>query len=234
MSQHAVADGKASGPLVLLELFTSQGCYSCPPAEKLLASTFIGHPDVLALEMHVDYWDELVYNGSSWRDPFSSAQYTNRQRQYSFSSGRGPFTPQMVIAGAFFTSGTNKDGIMTAVERVVELELAKPWEVNFISQGDSWEVELGPNIPEDSANAITVIYLKDAETVVVGGENKGKVLENHNVVLNLKGHGAVAAGQKIAIGKVEPEQGCAVIIQRPPQGVVLGVWKCPTETAGAS
>ncbi len=87
----------SSGPAVLVELFTSQGCSSCPPADRLLGA-LPGEVDgvqVLPLAFHVDYWDDL-----GWRDPFSSAEWTARQNRYAHALGAGRiYTPQLVVHG---------------------------------------------------------------------------------------------------------------------------------------
>ena len=68
----------------MVELFTSQGCYSCPPADEHLVELIENNPDLVALEFHVDYWDDLNYGAAgTWKDPFSNAAYTQRQRQYN-------------------------------------------------------------------------------------------------------------------------------------------------------
>ena len=74
----------ASKPLVVMELFTSQGCYSCPAADKLVDEVFTKNPNLLPLEMHVDYWDDLVYGlAGVWKDPFSDRQFSERQFAYN-------------------------------------------------------------------------------------------------------------------------------------------------------
>ncbi|MGV6817330.1 MAG: DUF1223 domain-containing protein [Thiotrichales bacterium] len=89
---------------ILLELFTSQSCYSCPPADALLKSLDESQPDIVALEYHVDYWDDLQWgNAGNWEDPFSHTAFSERQRRYHQAglSGRGGvYTPQLIINGA--------------------------------------------------------------------------------------------------------------------------------------
>jgi len=87
----------------LVELFTSQGCYSCPPADELLGELIEEQPDLVALEFHVDYWDDLHYGAAGvWKDPFSDAEYTLRQRRYNATDlvgKQGVYTPQMIVNG---------------------------------------------------------------------------------------------------------------------------------------
>ena len=104
---HGVA---AAEQLTVIELFTSQSCYSCPPAEKILGK-LAQRDDIIALEHHVDYWDQLIHGSDgNWRDIFSSPESTDRQRRYNQSvEGRGySYTPQMVFNGKAETVGNRK------------------------------------------------------------------------------------------------------------------------------
>lgn len=99
-----------SAPPVSVELFTSQGCYSCPPAEADLGK-LAKRSDVVALEWHVDYWDDLVYGGAGkWKDPFSSPEVTARQRDYndSIRGQRRVYMPQMIVAGVREAVGSDR------------------------------------------------------------------------------------------------------------------------------
>src|SRR6516162_9524555 len=102
-------------PPVLVELFTSEGCSSCPPADAALAALArdpaFRTAEVIALELHVDYWNHL-----GWADPFSSAAFTTRQQGYAEAFGqRGTSTPQLVVDGAAELVGSNEAGARTAV-----------------------------------------------------------------------------------------------------------------------
>jgi len=117
------ARAASNGP-VLVELFTSQGCSSCPPAEALLKE-LTQTPGVVAIEWHVDYWDTLVHRGSSWKDPFSNAAYTARQRAYNraLRGTSGVYTPQAVIGGQYETvvsRGENKGRDLSGANVVLE------------------------------------------------------------------------------------------------------------------
>ncbi len=97
-------------PPVVVELFTSQGCSSCPPADRLLRE--LGHePGVIALSFHVDYWNRL-----GWADPFSSAEWSRRQSEYAAAFDRaGVYTPQMVVAGADEMVGSDENRVRRAI-----------------------------------------------------------------------------------------------------------------------
>src|SRR5262245_58242267 len=87
---------------VVLELFTSQGCSSCPPADELLPE-LAAAPGVIALAFHVDVWDDL-----GWKNPFSSPQWTARQESYVEKLGGGPYTPQLVVNGRAHVVGSDR------------------------------------------------------------------------------------------------------------------------------
>ena len=104
---------------VVVELFTSQGCYSCPPAEKFLGD-LSEQKSVIALEFHVDYWDDLVHCGDGkWKDPFSKPAYTQRQRIYNqLIRGTGNvYTPQMVIDGKLEAVGSRRIPVLSAMRK---------------------------------------------------------------------------------------------------------------------
>ena len=223
------AAASADGRRVLLELYTSQGCYSCPPAEELLAERYLERDDVLALEMHVDYWDDLVYRGSLWRDPYSSPAFTMRQRRYAMDV----FTPQMIIQGAYSASGTSRRGIDHAIAQAQDVP---PPEVAVSMRArpeGGWTVRAGDDRTERRAalEVLSVVYLRAAVTSIDGGENKNKTLRNHNIVIDLDAHGLLDGDEmRFALPAPPPGHGCAVIVQQAGQGPVLGAWTCPPGT----
>ncbi|MGI9306572.1 MAG: DUF1223 domain-containing protein [Gammaproteobacteria bacterium] len=218
----AVADEAGlAPPCAVVELFTSQGCYSCPPAEKVLAENFAVLPEVLALEFHVDYWDDLVYGGSVWADPFSNRKYTERQTGYNVKlrNTRGVYTPQAIIQGGQQAGGTQKDRISSAVRE----SLAQTPSVRFRFNGRKVRAEgaLPPGV-----QMFYAVYWRKRETEVAAGENKGKLLHNTNVVTTLK---------RLPFGAREAElpeidsavQGCAVWMQQGRSGKIISAAKCP-------
>jgi len=183
----------ASAVPVIVELFTSEGCSSCPPADALLAKMETAQPfagaEIIAIEEHVDYW-----NQQGWVDPFSSVDWTFRQQGYTAAlHEEGPYTPQMVVNGRAQFVGSRADQAAKAVKEAqsapatrVKLAAAAPGnpsEPRFtvsvgriagqISQGDSAEVWL----------AITESGLSSA---VARGENAGRNLSHASVLRSLR------------------------------------------------
>jgi len=168
----------ASRPAVL-ELFTSQGCSSCPPADEYVGE-LSQRKDVLALSFHVDYWD-----GLGWKDPFSLAMSTERQQVYSAAKGRASvYTPQVVIDGENDLVGTDRRNIsrVLATARTgipVDISLQEHDVVGELSVQD----HAAPS------EVLMVAYLRKATTPVGRGENAGHKLEEYNVVRGVRNLG---------------------------------------------
>jgi hypothetical protein len=174
--------GAGFQPVAVLELFTSQGCSSCPPADALLARTLEKAADsgqqVFGLSFHVDYWNRL-----GWADPFSSAAFTERQQRYARSLGSSLYTPQLVINGVAHVVGSNRTGIHQAVNqalmqeatvRFTRLEVQKEgavWKLSYAAEGDLSNMDI----------QIALVSLK-VTTAVQRGENVGRSLTHVHVV----------------------------------------------------
>lgn len=221
----------AAGSPTVVELYTSQSCYSCPPAERLLGE-LAQRPDVLALEFHVDYWDQLVHGAAGkWRDPFSSRAHTERQRDYNRKIRNRPavYTPQMVIDGRLEAVG-NRPSAVESTLRLAKRTADPRIDVSIVPKADGgYTVSLmdGPG----HGGGIWLISYRNAETTrVQRGENQGLILVNHNIVTGMRriGHWAGAA-QSIDVAPVaaEPGTGCAILIQAEGPGPILGAAACP-------
>ncbi len=188
----ARAAAGAEGP-VLVELFTSQGCSSCPPADRVL--TRLGSdPElanrVLPLAYHVDYWNHI-----GWTDPFSSKEWSERQRRYAraWESGR-VYTPQLVVDGRIDVVGSKRD----EVDRLVREALDRPDAAKLavrLSAGET-PADLLATVtsevvepPDDGSDApldlLVALYEKDLTTSVERGENASRTLHNDYVVRRL-------------------------------------------------
>jgi len=173
------ATGSASPSPVLVELFTSEGCSSCPPADALLEEWDGSQPvpgaRVIALSEHVDYWDH-----EGWKDPYSSILFTDRQREYDRRFGVNVYTPQMIIDGAAQCNGSDVRSASRALAQARDHSKIGV-RISRASLEDSTtlraRVETDP-LPRSShghkANIYVVVALDHAESQVLGGENKGR------------------------------------------------------------
>jgi hypothetical protein len=187
---------------VIVELFTSEGCSDCPPADRLLAQLQRTQPvpgaDVIALEEHVDYW-----NSQGWVDPFSSVQFTERQTDYvhSFRLNSGPYTPQMVVEGSAQFVGSNERAALAAIAKAAENpEMPVTIKQTPDSNSDAGKVQLhvqvGPAASGEAgrrADVLLAITEDDLSSNVTAGENAGAHLDHYGVVRELRSIGHLDA-----------------------------------------
>lgn len=215
----ASAHAQSAKPPVVVELFTSQACSSCPPAEAHFRD-LAKRSDLLTLEWHVDYWDNLDDRvGGRYKDPFSSKAHTARQLLYNrrLVGKDNVFTPQAVIGGATQTTGTDKTGIQRAIGKQsspsVRISAAKSDAIVFNLE----------NLPAD-AELMLVTFQKEISTRVAKGENHGKKLESTNVVTAYKQLKPVPSFRTAAPAA---GSGCALLVHAKGQGAILGAAYCP-------
>ena len=206
--------------LVVAELFTSQGCSSCPSAEAFF-SKLAERDDLLTLEWHVDYWDQLVHHGSRWKDPYSSKAFTARQRSYnrSLRGKSAVYTPQAVINGHFEGVGSRSGVVNDMIDNVP----AHTVPVKITNN----KIVVGPN--SDAADIMFLRLLKQHETNVKGGENKGRKLHGRNIVLEASVIGKASSGPvEFSLPSVGSGETCAVIVQNSKGDLspILGAAKC--------
>jgi hypothetical protein len=207
-----------SGPApVVVELFTSQGCSSCPPADALLGE-LAQRPDIVALAFHVDYWDYI-----GWKDPFASPGTTARQRQYVGTLGlRMVYTPQMVVDGRIDVVGSHRSEVESAIEAsAVQPKLA----VRIEDDGQGRHRAVIPAGHGAAATIWLAVLDTDQETKVGRGENGGRTLREFNIVREWRQIGtwngsAVTLPLEAAAG--EDRNACAVIVQSGATGPILG------------
>ncbi len=177
MSAEGTPRGAAGpeGPLVV-ELFTSQGCSSCPPADKLLDKLAASGPTFAPLSFHVDYWDEL-----GWPDPFASPAWTERQRQYASALGDNRvYTPELVVGGTSGMVGSNAALVAAAIARTPRPAL--------LAATGTWTqgaLEVTATAPAD-ADVLVAIWEDGTKTTIVRGENAGETLRGDRVVRRLE------------------------------------------------
>ena len=172
---------------VVLELFTSQGCSSCPSADKLLAKTYEEaqkhHKQLFVLAYHVDYWDRL-----GWKDPFSQSLFTKRQYEYAKVFGlQGVYTPQVVVNGAKEFTGSNAQKLNSALESGTNLKAKIDISLEEVKWQNS-QVSFDYNLKGDfkSSELQVAILSKKEETNIPRGENSGLKLSGSNVVRVLR------------------------------------------------
>ncbi len=170
---------------VLLELFTSEGCSSCPPADRLLQTLDHTQPvagaDLIVLSEHVDYWDQL-----GWKDPFSSAEFTQRQTQYSnVFHIDSIYTPQLVIDGRKEVVGNDSAAARAAIEDVIKSPKAQLTLSTPVRDGDHINVRV--DLPAGSGHGVLYLVLAEnaMQTHVLRGENSGRSLTHVGVVRKL-------------------------------------------------
>jgi hypothetical protein len=171
---------------VLVELFTSEGCSSCPPADRLLESL---DPQVIVLSEHVDYWDRL-----GWRDPFSAHANTLRQEGYARGFGtEGPYTPQMVIDGVTEFVGNDS---RRAMEEIARARSREKIGVHLARTSEGVQVQIDPAA---KAAEVWLALADDSGTSqVAAGENKGRRLHHVAILRSLRKIGSVKRGSAFA------------------------------------
>jgi len=197
---------------VVVELFTSQGCNSCPPADAYLTE-LARRPGIVALGYHVDYWDQL-----GWRDPFSSPAATARQRAYARTLGlRTIYTPQMVIQGRYDAVGSDRRQVAAALAAAAT---APAVPVALTAESGALTARIGAG--NGAGRVLWLTYALSHETVVRAGENAGRTLVNANIVRTIEELGAwTGDARNFTRALPAPGNGAAVMLQAG-DGAVLG------------
>jgi hypothetical protein len=207
------ATASASERPVVVELFTSQGCSSCPPANAFLNEMTKGRRDVLPLAFHVTYWDRL-----GWKDPFSLEVATERQDRYGHRFGDGSYTPEMVVDGSVGLVGSERDEVNAAIAQAKQSQLASP-DVNVGKSGDNVAIRIGS--AHGSGKVLLIGFDHEHTTKIGHGENGGRTLVESNVVRSVRPVGEWS-GIPVAFNERFPEgQDVAVVIESP-DGRIVG------------
>lgn len=161
---------------VVVEFYTSQGCSSCPPADAYFAD--LAHqPGVIALALHVDYWDYI-----GWEDTFAAAQFTERQKNYARAERSTMiYTPQMIVGGKLRVEGNDPDAVTAAVQ--TELGIPHPVALSVERQGEVLVIRAVAEPPLTKPATVQVVRYLDRATVdIERGENAGQSVDYHNIV----------------------------------------------------
>lgn len=221
------APGKAQRKTVVVELFTSEGCSSCPPADELL-SRINGRASengaaIIPLGFHVDYWNDL-----GWQDRFSSRAYSERQQQYAQKFRiQGPYTPQMVVDGTSEFVGNSS----SHAERSIAEAAARPQQADIqLSAKEPGRIQVQAKLSETGlADVMLAITEDNLSTKVGAGENGGRVLHHVAVVRELRRLGRLENGSFDQVFTLHQEKEwnpanlhVVIFVQAPDRGTIAG------------
>ena len=198
---------------VVVELFTSQGCSSCPPANAYLNDLVRDRSDVLALAFHVTYWDRL-----GWKDPFSIEAATERQDRYGHRFGDGSYTPEIVVDGASSHVGSRRDEVGSAIE-AAKRQRRTATNISLAKDGGQLTIEVGAG--GGNGKVLLVGFDRDHETAIRRGENGGRTLRESNVVRSVREVGDWQ-GKALHISEKFPDGEEAAVIVQAPDGRIVG------------
>ena len=212
----ACAPASAEQPVVV-ELFTSQGCSSCPPADAFLAE-LAQRPGIVALAFHVDYWDYL-----GWQDSFANPAFSKRQRAYAKAFGeRMVYTPQMVVGGRVGLVGSHVEAIEAAIAEARDRPAAA--RVHIVPDGDGLRVSVEPGAgPAATANVGYVLLAHPQTVEITRGENRGHRITYHNVVRGWMMLGRWQGGQvSWPVAMPQDAEALVVLVQAEDDRAILG------------
>lgn len=224
----------ASRRAVLVELFTSEGCSSCPPADNLLSKIDGKHTSegtvIIGVSEHVNYWDH-----GGWKDPFDSATITDRQNDYGQRFHLDSvYTPQMVVDGETQVSGNDPQALLKAIQKPSESSEANVEIVSAQVKDKSVvaSVSVDGSLPKHGADLFAVVAQDETTTHITGGENRGHTLLNVSVARNLVKAAKVSSAGATTVSiplpadsRTSPQSHRHLIVwvQQPNLGSVLGV-----------
>jgi len=198
---------------VVVELFTSQGCSSCPPANAFLNELSRDRRDLLPLAFHVTYWDRL-----GWKDPFSLPAATQRQDQYGHRFGDGSYTPEIVVDGAAGMVGSDRDDVSSAIE-TAKRNSRTAAAVSLVRNGDTVSIEVGSG--SGNAKVLLIGFDHEHTTAIGRGENSGRTLTEANVVRSFRPVGQWS-GTPLRLSEPFPGGQDAAVVLEAPDGQIVG------------
>lgn len=211
----AAAPAAAQTPVVV-ELFTSQGCSSCPPADAYLAE-LAARDDVIALALHVDYWDYL-----GWADTFAQSRFTERQKSYARAAGsKMIYTPQLIVAGAGRIPGHKAAEIAAMIrERGAQ---DTPVRLELVREGDRLRVAATADPPLPRPVTVQLVrYIPSRTTTIERGENAGRTETYHNIVTEWEAIAQWPGRAPLTVEAAVPgSEPVVVIVQEPGPGPII-------------
>jgi hypothetical protein len=203
----------ASARPVVVELFTSEGCSSCPPADAWLSELSRDRPEVLPLAFHVTYWNSL-----GWQDPYSLEAATQRQAEYGARFGDGSYTPEMVIDGQKGLVGSDRRATEAAIKIAQKADEAGV-DVSGVRHGGTLSVMVGPGAGR--GQILLIGYDAEHVTKVGRGENTGRTLRESNIVRSIQSVGEWT-GAPLKLESTSPAGEQAAILIQSPDGAIIG------------
>lgn len=211
---------EADRPLGVVELFTSQGCTSCPPADALF-SELAARPDIVALAYHVDYWDYL-----GWQDTLGRKENTERQYDYMRAFGsRSVYTPQAIVNGRTHVNGASRDAVTGTLESMAHADQGMRVSIKVSRNGDGVIIEAGDapagtTLPAREIRRdahVVIVYFDAPQTVAIAkGENDGRKVIYWNAVSGIQTAGmwhGKAQRYELPMSEIAKKGGCAVLLQ---------------------
>ena len=180
--------------LVVVELFTSQGCSSCPPADALISKLAQNRGQVIPLAFHVDYWDRL-----GWRDPFSSREWTARQMMYVRSFAlNGAYTPQAVVNGSRQFVGSSASAMQKAIDDASRAKPVGSIALDFARHGAKVDGSIRADAPAGS-DVVLILFQDGVTTKIERGENEGQTVTDNAIVRRIVRVGSGALTKNISL-----------------------------------
>ncbi|MBC9914638.1 DUF1223 domain-containing protein [Chitinophaga varians] len=168
----------------VVELFTSEGCWSCPPADELIAKLQKGNNNqqLYIMAFHVDYWDH-----QGWKDRFSQADFTERQKQYaSWLRLNNIYTPQLIVNGRTEMVGSEEGAVLGAISAALQETNAQPLSLKAAQANSELTISYSGAVPNKKARILVALVQKNASSQVNAGENAGKQLTHVQIVRRLQ------------------------------------------------
>jgi len=217
LASPAIAQG--NGPVVV-ELYTSQGCSSCPPADAYLHE-LAGQDGIVALAMHVDYWDYI-----GWKDIFGDPAHTARQKSYAKAQGhRMVYTPQMMVDGTYGVAGTKPEAVAAAIEK--HRTKPNPVMLDLRREGGTLHIAATPRgTPLGRMDVTLLRYQPKASVAIKSGENAGRTLSYVNIVTMMEPLGPWTGTKPLRLSHpIKGDQPVVVLIQKAGHGPITGAAK---------